>query len=77
MLIYPFGARPTAAGRAFLRDQGYRIQFDIDVQARTVVEDGVLVMSRRHVDGLAFDNPVSLAPFFVVRRVRDPARPDG
>jgi hypothetical protein len=75
LLIYPFGARPSAAGRAFLRDAGYRIQFDIDVRPRRLAVDGVVVLSRRHIDGYAFDAPRSLAPFFDVAAVRDPARP--
>ena len=75
LLAYPFGSRPSAAGARLLRDQGFRIQFDIDIQARLVVYDGIRVISRRHIDGLAFQNTRRLAPFFAVSRVRDPARP--
>jgi peptidoglycan/xylan/chitin deacetylase (PgdA/CDA1 family) len=75
VLIYPFGSRPTAEGRQLLRDEGYRIQLDIDIRSRTVREQGVVVMSRRHVDGLAFATPRRLAPFFDVSAVRDPERP--
>ena len=75
MLIYPFGARPTDAGVAFLRQQGFRIQFDIDVIPRRVVRDGAIVMSRLHVDGYAFDDPARMRPLFSVRHVRDPRRP--
>jgi hypothetical protein len=75
MLIYPYGMPPTDAGLRYLRDQGFRIQFDIDIQPRRVSRDGVIVMSRRHIDGIAFQNPKRLAPFFKVSQVRDPARP--
>ncbi|HEU5033915.1 MAG TPA: polysaccharide deacetylase family protein [Mycobacteriales bacterium] len=75
MLIYPFGARPTDAGVALLRRAGFRIQFDIDVIPRRIVRDGVVVMSRLHIDGYAFDDPQRMAPLFSVRRVRDPGRP--
>lgn len=75
LLIYPFGARPSAAGMQLLRDEGYRIQFDIDIRARRVLTDGVIVMSRRHIDGYAFANPTALRPFFSVASVRDPDRP--
>jgi hypothetical protein len=75
MLVYPYGARPSAAGVSVLREAGFRYQFDIDVRADLVRRDGALVMSRRHVDGLAFAVPRRLAPFFDVAAVRDPARP--
>jgi hypothetical protein len=75
MLVYPFGSRPTSDGRAFLLRHGFRVQFDIDVRPERVVEDGVVLISRRHVDGLAFQHPRRLARFFSVRRVRDPRRP--
>jgi hypothetical protein len=76
ILVYPFGARPSAAGLALLRDFGFRVQYDIDVTARRAVVHGVVVMSRRHVDGYAFDgNARSLAPFFDVSTVRDRRRP--
>ena len=75
VLIYPFGSRPGAAGRAVLRDAGFVIQLDIDVRATRYDLDGVTIMSRRHVDGLAFAEPRRLAQFFQVSDVRDPARP--
>ncbi|MDQ1615107.1 MAG: hypothetical protein QOJ60_1046 [Actinomycetota bacterium] len=76
VLIYPFGARPTPAGVRLLGDAGFRVQLDIDVRARRVAEHGVVVMSRWHVDGLAFDgHPRELRPFFDVAQVRDPRRP--
>ena len=77
ILVYPFGARPTAAGRRFLGEQGFRVQYDIDTRPWRAVEDGVVVMSRRHVDGYAFAVPSSMAPFFSVSAVRDPRRPLG
>jgi hypothetical protein len=76
LLIYPFGARPSAAGRALLRDAGFRIQFDIDVGARRLAIDGVVVMSRRHIDGYAFAGQRrALAKFFDVAAIVDPSRP--
>jgi len=76
LLIYPFGARPSAAGRALLRDAGFTVQFDIDVVARRHTVDGVVVMSRRHIDGYAFAGErAALAQFFDVASVIDPDRP--
>lgn len=75
VLIYPFGSRPSAAGRRVLRDAGFVIQLDIDVRPARSLRDGVVIMSRRHIDGLAFDEPRRLVSLFDVRRVRDPVRP--
>ena len=75
MLIYPFGSRPTVAGMQMLRDEGFSIQFDIDIRPRLVHEFGVTVMSRRHIDGYAFQVPSQLRQFFPVDRVIDPRRP--
>jgi hypothetical protein len=75
MLIYPFGARPSDAGVVLLRRQGFRIQFDIDVVPRRIMRAGVVVMSRMHIDGYAFEAPDRMAPLFSVRQVRDPDRP--
>ena len=75
ILIYPFGSRPTEEGRRLLLDRGFDIHLDIDIVPRRLVEGRLIVMSRRHVDGLAFEHPRRLAPFFSVKRVRDPARP--
>ena len=75
MLIYPFGARPTVAGMELLRDEGFPIQFDIDIRPRLIHEYGVTVMSRRHIDGYAFQVPSQLREFFSVERVIDPRRP--
>jgi len=74
ILVYPFGARPTSAGRRLLRDAGFTVQYDIDTRPRRVIEDGVVLMSRRHVDGYAFAAPAAMAPFFSVATVRDPQR---
>ena len=76
VLVYPFGSRPAPAVRRLLRDQGFTIQLDIDVRARHELVDGVVLMSRRHVDGLAFAVPSRLAPFFPVAEIRDPQRPE-
>jgi hypothetical protein len=75
MLIYPFGSRPTPAGMQLLRREGFPIQFDIDIRPRLVHEYGVTVMSRRHIDGYAFEVPDQVRQFFSVARVRDPRRP--
>ena len=70
--IYPFGARPPPTTLAMLRDQGYALLCDIDIVARLVHGDGVTIMSRRHIDGIAFGQPSSrLAPFFDVASVVD------
>jgi peptidoglycan/xylan/chitin deacetylase (PgdA/CDA1 family) len=74
VLVYPFGSRPGAAARRVLRDAGFTIQVDIDVRPQRTVRDGVTLLSRRHVDGLAFDNPARMAPFFDVAAVVDPER---
>ena len=75
MLVYPFGSRPSATAISYLRQAGFPYQFDIDIRARIISRQGTVVMSRRHVDGLAFAAPNRLAPFFDVAAVRDPARP--
>ena len=72
--VYPFGAAPIPGSPTFLmlRNAGFTIQCDIDDEARLVSEDGVVVMSRRHVDGIAFRDQVrNLAPFFPVAAVED------
>lgn len=74
VLTYPYGSRPTSAGVQVLRRAGFDIQLDIDIKARHFIHQGAVVMSRRHIDGLAFDVPERLAPFFDVATVRDPAR---
>jgi hypothetical protein len=74
VLVYPFGSRPPPAIRRLLRDAGFTTQVDIDIRPQRVVVDGVTLLSRRHVDGLAFDVPSRMAPFFDVAVVRDPDR---
>ena len=54
---------------------GFTTQYDIDVTARRVDDDGVILMSRRHIDGYAFAVPDRLLKFFDVATVRDAARP--
>ena len=75
VLIYPFGARPSDAAVRFLAHAGFRIQLDIEVIARTVHRDGATIMSRRHVDGYAFEVPAQQRQFYNVATVRDPRRP--
>ena len=75
VLVYPFGARPSPSGRRLLRDAGFTIQVDIDIRPRRDVVDGVVLLSRRHVDGISFASPYRLSPFFDVAQVRDPQRP--
>jgi peptidoglycan/xylan/chitin deacetylase (PgdA/CDA1 family) len=75
VLIYPFGARPSDAAVRFLVRAGFRIQLDIDEVARTVHRDGAIIMSRRHVDGYAFEVPARQRKFDNVATVRDPRRP--
>jgi len=58
-----------------LRDAGFTIQCSIDPVPRLTRADGVTVMTRRHIDGIAFrDQARQLVPFFDVASVRDSAR---
>ena len=75
ILVYPFGARPSEAGRALLRDAGFTVQYDIDVRPARWIDEGVVMMSRRHVDGFAFASPGAMSSFFDVATVKDPRRP--
>jgi peptidoglycan/xylan/chitin deacetylase (PgdA/CDA1 family) len=75
VLVYPYGARPTVPVMARLAAAGFVIQLDIDVVARQERVGGATLMSRRHVDGLAFDVPERQRPFYDVATVRDPRRP--
>jgi hypothetical protein len=77
ILVYPYGARPAPSVIADLAKAGYPIQLDIDIVARQEHIAGATVMSRRHVDGLAFDVPDRQRPFYDVAAVRDPRRPPG
>jgi hypothetical protein len=74
--VYPFGARPAPGSGIIpmLHQAGFTILCDIDVVPRLATVDGVLVMSRRHIDGIAFDQGASrLSPFFDVATVEDKA----
>lgn len=77
VLVYPYGARPSPSVIADLARAGYPIQLDIDITARRERIGGATLMSRRHVDGLAFDVPERQRPFYDVAAVRDPRRPPG
>src|SRR5206468_7519035 len=69
VLIYPFGAVPSDAGIRQLARAGYTIQLDIDVRAHLDHRDGAVLMSRRHVDGFAFEVPRRQRPFYDVAKV--------
>jgi hypothetical protein len=74
VFIYPFGAQPAATSPVIrmLREEGYRILCDIDVRPRLRHEDGLAVMSRRHIDGLALSQQhAALLPLFDTRAVID------
>ena len=75
ILVYPYGARPAPSLMQQLAAAGFPIQLDIDVVARQERVGAVTLMSRRHVDGLAFDVPERQRPFYDVAKVRDPRRP--
>jgi hypothetical protein len=72
--VFPFGAGyPLDSPKiGVLRVFGFTIFCDIDAVARMTTENGVTMMSRRHVDGVAFtDAPQRLARFFDVATVED------
>jgi hypothetical protein len=73
--VYPFGAPPSDAARTMLHATfGFRVFCPIDVRAFTTRIGAVVVMARRHVDGLAFTGQrANLLPMFDVRRVIDRA----
>jgi len=76
VFVYPFGAEPPpgSAKLSMLRAEGFRILCDIDVVPRMVRTDGVVVMSRRHVDGIALaQQRRALAPLFDTATVVDAA----
>jgi len=77
ILVYPYGARPDRAITADLVRAGFPIQLDIDIVAKRERYAGAIIMSRRHVDGFAFDVPARQRPFYDVAAVRDPQRPPG
>jgi hypothetical protein len=70
--IYPFGANPGLATTNALKAAGYSIQCNIDSTPRLVQRDGASIMSRRHIDGIAFAQQARhLAPLFDVDAVED------
>ena len=74
--IYPFGASPSPRSPTvqMLQSEGFTILCNIDVVPRLIFVDGVAIMSRRHIDGIAFaDQARNLAPFFDVATVEDRA----
>lgn len=75
VLVYPYGARPSAEVLRELVGLGFPIQVDIDIRPTLRHVGGATLMSRRHVDGLAFEVPSRQRPFYDVAKVRDPRRP--
>jgi hypothetical protein len=76
--IYPFGARPPPATIQMLHAHGFNILCDIDTTARLLHVDGVTVMSRRHIDGLALrQQHKALAALFDTTTVQDVAARHG
>jgi hypothetical protein len=76
IFVYPFGAAPspTSATTTMLRDEGFTILCDIDIVPRLVRRNGVTVMARRHIDGLALrQQHRRLAPLFDTAAVLDSA----
>lgn len=74
--IYPFGAGlPIDSPKIdVLRSFGFTILCDIDIVPRFTRGNGVTIMTRLHVDGVAFeDGATRLAPFFNVTTVEDRA----
>jgi len=74
--IYAYGAAPKPGSPKvdLLRDLGFTIQCDIDKVPRLVHVDGVDVMSRRHIDGIAFaQQGANLVGLFDVNAVVDTA----
>lgn len=71
--VYPFGAEPPLSSPvvAMLRAHGFRILCDIDAVPRLTRSHGVVLMARRHIDGLAFDVPGHLRALFDVSTVED------
>ena len=77
ILVYPYGARPDSEVTTDLVRAGFPIQLDIDIVAKHEQYAGALIMSRRHVDGFAFDARSRQRQFYDVATVRDPRRPPG
>lgn len=61
IFIYPFGAEPPVSSPtvAMLRDEGFTLLCDIDIVPRLTRANGVVIMSRRHIDGLALEQQAS------------------
>jgi hypothetical protein len=79
VFIYPFGAEPANLSSpvvSMLRDHGFTILCDIDITPRLTHANGVTLMARRHIDGLAMEQQATrLAPFFDAAATEDkPAR---
>jgi hypothetical protein len=73
--VYPFGDRPPPATVAMLKANGFTVLCDIDVVPRLVRSNGVTVMSRRHIDGLALSQQAARLKFlFSVVTVKDHVR---
>ena len=51
------------------------VHLGVVAMPKALVLDGAILMSRRHIDGYAFEAPSRQAPFFDVATVRDPLRP--
>jgi hypothetical protein len=74
VFIYPFGAEPpiTSPVVSMLRDNGFTIICDIDIVPRITRANGVILMARRHIDGLALRQQARrLAPMFDATTVED------
>ena len=74
--IYPFGAGlPIDSPKInVLRSFGFTILCDIDIVPRFTRGNGVTIMTRLHIDGVAFeDGATRLAPLFNVATVEDRA----
>jgi hypothetical protein len=80
VFIYPFGAAPPVSSPTvtMLRDRGFTVLCDIGAVPRLVRANGVVIMSRRHIDGLALKQEASrLAEFFDAAKVEDRAARKG
>lgn len=80
--IYPFGEHPPlgAATTTMLAELGFTVQCDIDPVPRLTRVGNVTMMSRRHIDGIAFastSQSLGLAPLFDVSAVVDEAARSG
>jgi peptidoglycan/xylan/chitin deacetylase (PgdA/CDA1 family) len=74
VFVYPFGAEPpvSSATVAMLRANGFTLLCDIDIVPRLVHADGIVLMSRRHIDGLALEQQVKrLVRFFDATQIED------